>query len=810
MTAERRFFYGKNMASYKTFELAFILGAQISSGFNQSMTAAQKSLSRYEKAVKAAEQASAEVKGSIARRRATDEAKKSWIEASQKAQGLARAMSQVSVPTKKMINELNAAREASRKAKQSWLEQKNALSQYERSVKTAGMSVQSLYQNEKKLAEQQKKAQALAQRSAKYKATMHGGWETVKNNGAYAGALGASGTAALTGVVGTGAGFDSAMARVGAVSGATGEDLLALREQAKELGKSTVWSSSQAAEGQQYLAMAGFSKDQILKSMPGMLDLASAGGIDLGSAADIGSNILTGMGLDASEMGRVGDVLTNTFTKSNTNLSMLGETMKFAAPVAKSLGVSLEEAAAMAGKLGDAGIQGSMAGTTLRAVMLRLSAPSSQGAKALDALGVKTTDAAGNMRKMPDILADLNKAMAKMTDSQRSAYTKAIFDTEAMSGAFVLMEQAGKGALQDFIASVKKSGTAKEVAAKQNDNLMGDYKAMTSALEGLSITIYESIAPALRTLTQAATSVLTWFTDFAKENSTLVSILTGVVGAFGAVAASIIPVITVVKTGAFVFGLFRSLAGAAQLAFMALGGPMTGIIAIIMGICVAGYALYKNWDLVKEKLAGAWEYISQIFSGLGETIKNAFQTAIAAVVEPINNLENMITNAGNVIVTGFQNAFSGMSSFIGGAFENAMGVAKAPINAMIAMINSVIGKINEYSNVQVPSWVPGFGGESLGFQLNPIPALASGGVATRSTIAQIGEGSEPEAVLPLSRLNAMLSPQPAAPSVHVNLNISVNGSGNPGADIQQAASAAAFNLKRELERLLADERRLAY
>lgn len=151
-----------------------------------------------------------------------------------------------------------------------------------------------------------------------------------------------------------------------------------------------------------------------------------------------------------------------------------------------------------------------------------------------------------------------------------------------------------------------------------------------------------------------------------------------------------------------------------------------------------------------------------------------------------------------------------MGEYVSGCFETAASGVKTPINAMIAMINSVIATINEYANVKVPSWVPGVGGESLGFQLNPIPALASGGVATRSTIAQIGEGSEPEAVLPLSRLNAMLSPEPAAPSVNVNLNISVNGSGSSGADIQQAASAAAFNLKRELERLLADQRRLAY
>ena len=542
-------------------------------------------------------------------------------------------------------------------------------------------------------------------------------------------------------------------------------------ELAKELGKSTVWSSSEAASGQQFLAMAGFSKDQILKSMPGMLDLASAGGIDLGSAADIGSNILTGMGLDASEMGRVGDVLVNTFTKSNTNLTMLGETMKYSAPVAKSLGVSIEEAAAMAGKLGDAGIQGSMAGTTLRAVMLRLSAPSKQGADALDALRVKTTDVAGNMRKIPDILADLNRALVKMTDSQRSAYTKAIFDTEAMSGAFVLMEQAGSGALQEFANNVKKSGSASEVARKQNDNLIGDYRALTSAAEGASIAFYENLEPALRKITQLGTEGLSWLGDAIKEYPNLSAAIGYTAGAIGLLATTALPVFTLFKTGSFIVGGLKAAFGAAQVGMAAfnVAASANPIGMIVMGIAAAiaaGYLLYENWDELKTEAGELWEGLKAAFGGVGEYVSGCFETAASGV--------------------------------------------KTPINAMIAMINSVIATINEYANVKVPSWVPGVGGESLGFQLNPIPALASGGVATRSTIAQIGEGSEPEAVLPLSRLNAMLSPEPAAPSVNVNLNISVNGSGSPGADIQQAASAAAFNLKRELERLLADQRRLAY
>ena len=670
----------------------------------------------------------------------------------------------MSNPSKSLVAEFNRMESASLKAKNAWIAQKNALAKLENEAKTAGSSFDTLVKKQTALQKRMRYAE-------KGKSRLDSGMNLINSSKGYAATTGIAMFSQIAGAVKTGANFDAAMARVGAVSGASGEDLLALREQAKTLGKSTAWSSSQAAEGQQFLAMAGFSKDQILKSMPGMLDLASAGGIDLGSAADIGSNILTGMGLDASEMGRVGDVLTNTFTNSNTNLSMLGETMKFAAPVAKSLGVSLEEAAAMAGKLGDAGIQGSMAGTTLRAVMLRLSAPSKQGAQALDALGVNTTDAAGNMRKVPEILADLNKAMAKMPEAQRAAYTKAIFETEAMSGAFVLMEQAGKGALQEFTEAVKKTGTAQQVAAVQNNNLTGDYKAFTSAVEGLTIAFYETLEPALRKITQVGTKVMSWLTDFVNEHPKLVAAFGALAGGIGAFASAALPAFTLFKTGCFIFGLFKSAIGVAQIAMAAfnfvLSANPIGLVVTAIGTAIAaGVLLYQNWDSVKEMASEAWEAIKNAFSGLGTFMENVFQTAMAA--------------------------------------------AKKPINGLIGMFNVVIEKINEYANVEIPSWVPGIGGESLGFQLNPIPALASGGVATRSTLAQIGEGSEPEAVLPLSRLNAMLSPEPAAPSVNVNLNISVNGSGTPGVDIQQAASAAAFNLKRELERLLADERRLAY
>lgn len=782
------------MSLSKTFEMAFVVGAALQANFAQVMNQAQKKTSLLEKSVERLNQKTADVSAVLARRRATDEAQKAFTKAAKEADSLKQRLLSMSNPSQQMIDKFVHLETASTKAKNSWLEQRNALAQLENKTKSVGLSYEKLIKRQEGFA----KSSVLANKGLN---NFRSGKDIVRNSSGYAAATGIALTSKMAGVVQTGAGFDSAMARVGAVSGASGEDLLALREQAKELGKSTVWSSSQAAEGQQYLAMAGFNKEQIMKSMPGMLDLASAGGIDLGSAADIGSNILTGMGLDASQMGRVGDVLVNTFTKSNTNLTMLGETMKYAAPVAKSLGVSVEEAAAMAGKLGDAGIQGSMAGTTLRTVMLRLSAPSKEGAKALDALGVKTTDAAGNMRKMPDILSDLNKAMAEMPEAQKAAYTKAIFETEAMSGAFVLMEQAGKGALQEFISSVKKSGTAKEVAAKQNDNLLGDYRGLTSALEGLSIVFYESLVPALRWATQAGTKLLGGISALLKECPWVSQAIGAIAGGFGLLVSAALPVFTLFKTGMFIFGVLKTVLGGIQLGMsaMTLAMSMNPFLLLLGGITAvigAGILLYQNWDTVKEKAAELWAGLQTAFANVSTYIGNCFDT-----------VSSTLSN----VWAGIQSTFSGLAGFVGNCFESAVGAIKTPINAMIAIINSVIEKINEYANVEVPSWVPGIGGKGLGFQLQPIAALASGGIATSSTIAQIGEGSEPEAVLPLSKLDSMLgSSSGSSGSINVNLTINVSGSSSAGEDIKKAASSAVFNLKKELAILLANERRLSY
>lgn len=256
----------------KTFEVAFVVGAALQAQFASVMDKATRKTTMLEKAVQDLQKANSNISSVLKQREATEKARNEWQWASKSADQLKRTLLGISNPSKSLVAEFNRMEAASLKAKNAWLAQKNALTKLEAETKTAGVSFEAL-------ARKQNALQKRMQFAANGKARMDEGKNLINSSKGYASMAGMAMFAKMGGVIQTSANFDAAMARVGAVSGASGEDLLALREQAKELGKSTAWSSSEAASGQQFLAMAGFSKDQILKSMPGMLDLASAGAL---------------------------------------------------------------------------------------------------------------------------------------------------------------------------------------------------------------------------------------------------------------------------------------------------------------------------------------------------------------------------------------------------------------------------------------------------------------------------------------------------------------------------------------------------
>ncbi|HIL03409.1 MAG TPA: phage tail tape measure protein, partial [Candidatus Thioglobus autotrophicus] len=301
--------------------------------------------------------------------------------------------------------------------------------------------------------------------------------------------------------------FEKEMSEVKAVSGATESQFKALNQQAESLGKSTVFSAQQAAEGMKFLSMAGFEVKDTMKALPGVLDLAAAGTIGLGKAADIASNILTQYGLSADSMNRVNDVITATTTRTNTNIEQLAEGLKYTGTTAKILKMPLEETSAALGVLANAGLQGSMGGTSLNFALLEMSRISSPTAKKIKKLGVATHDANGDFVGLTNILEQFEKQGIQSTT---------ILDTFGARGgrAMGTLVEAGSDAIKTFTELNKSSqGIAKRIAKMKLDNLAGDMTLLSSASQGFAITLGKRLNPAMRKITQQTTKLIGKFDD---------------------------------------------------------------------------------------------------------------------------------------------------------------------------------------------------------------------------------------------------------------------------------------------------------
>lgn len=335
----------------------------------------------------------------------------------------------------------------------------------------------------------------------------------VKQLGLAYAALSAAMAVVITKAIQTSATFEQSMAKVKAISGATGEEFEKLRQQSIDLGATTVFTSSQAADAQSFLAMAGFKTNEIMAAMPGVLNLAAAGQMELARTADIASNILTGFQLEADETSSVVDVMAKTMTNSNTNIEQLGYAMKYVAPIAANLGVSVEETSAAVAKLSDAGIQGEMAGTQLRAIMLRLASPTKDVAFVMKQLGVTVTDAAGNFLPFANIIGQFEKGFGKLTEAQRAQAAAIVAGQEAASG-FLTLIKAGEGDLNAFTESLNNAGgTAAQIAETQMDTLNGAIQEMQSALEAVGITVGDNFAPVVRKAAEGISALLLGFND---------------------------------------------------------------------------------------------------------------------------------------------------------------------------------------------------------------------------------------------------------------------------------------------------------
>ncbi|PHM38592.1 phage tail tape measure protein [Xenorhabdus innexi] len=588
----------------------------------------------------------------------------------------------------------------------------------------------------RQLAEQQRRLTAVTQAQSRYAAAKDTR-SKLATSGATAMATGIGSLYGMSRVMAPGLDFDEGMSTVQALTRLSKDDprLNMLREQARQLGATTAYTATDAAAGQKFLAMAGFTPESVKAALPGVLNMGLAGEVELGEAADIGSNVLTQFSLNADQMDRVSDVLTATFTRSNTDLRQLGETMTYAGPIAAEVGVSLESMAAMAGLMADQGIRGSMAGTSLRAGLSRMVAPTGGAADAMAALGVKVKKSNGELRDADDILKEMAVSLRKYDQASQIRMKKDIFGEEAMVGMGAVLNGTLNGKYDEKkTANVNAKGESAKNARVKINNLKGDIKQLKSAWEDLGIQVEESVDSPLRSVTQRLTGLLGKIGAWMKAHPQLTSALAkgaiaiGVtvtaLGALALAAAAVIVPFAALRLSLFMLtrgggltalfpalgkittglraagGGFGALRLAGQAAMSVIGGGLSLLLSplglLIAAIVVAAVLIWKYWEPIKAWFAG-------FFSGLMEAIAPVRDT-LAEAFAPFAPIFDAIGNAIKKVWEWFKSLFEPVNTSAeslkaateaGQTFGRLVGKAIAGVVTVIAAVAKGVGWLLE-------------------------------------------------------------------------------------------------------------------
>ena len=540
-------------------------------------------------------------------------------------------------------------------------------------------------------------------------------------------------TAAIGGALGfavkTSMDFEAQMDRVGAIAGANSKELKAMEKAALDLGASTSKSASEVAEGMELMAAMGYNANQIIAAMPGVIAAAEASGEDMALVAETVAAALNSFGLEAKEASRVADVLAQSANMSAAGIRDMQYAFKYAAPVAKSLGISLEELSAAVAIMSNAGIRGEQAGTTLRAALLRLSKPPKEAAKALDSLGVSITDAHGNMRPFRDIIAQLSEKTANLTNAQKMAALSTIFGTEAASGMLTVVE-AGPKKLDELTKSLQNSaGASQEAAQKMKDNLKGSLEELQGSIETAQITIGNALAPTIQKVAETVQGLVDKFNNLSPSTQRFLAIaaaLTAVVLGLGTAIGIMLTIIggaingigaitltfgklsgKIAETGTRVglFGrMFSFLTGPIGIAIAAI----SGLIAIIIRLWRTNEEFRKNVTIIMNAILNlmksVWPAIQWIIQSVWSNIQGIISGATKIILGIVKVFASLLTGNWKGLWDGVKKILSGavqtiwnliQLGFMGKIFGIFKGFAGKALGKVAELAGKMKGKFGE-------------------------------------------------------------------------------------------------------------------
>ena len=481
--------------------------------------------------------------------------------------------------------------------------------------------------------------------------------------------------------------FESAMSKVSAISGATGGDLDALNKKAQEMGAKTKFSATESAEAFTYMAMAGWKTEDMLSGIDGIMSLAAADGLDLATTSDIVTDALTAFGLSASDSGHFADVLAKASSNANTNVSMLGESFKYAAPVAGALGYSAEDTAIALGLMANAGIKGSQGGTALRGSLTRLIKPTDDAAALMEQYGLSMTNADGSMKSLGEVMNMLRDKLGGLTEAEQAQVAAQIFGQEAMSGMLAIINASDSDYAKLTDAIYDADGAAQQMADTMLDNLSGQLTLLKSALEGLAIQFGEILMPYIK-------QFVTWLQNLTQKLQELTPEQKEQIVKWAAITAAIGPVLMVLgklttSVGSIIttFGKIPGALVKAKSAFTAvsaaIGGisaPVVAVVAVI-GVLIAAFAnLWKTNEEFRNKMTAIWD-----------GIKSKFESFAQGIVDRLNALGFDFENFGEVVKAIWDGFCSLLAPIFEGVFNQVSVILGSVLDALTGIFDVFIG-----------------------------------------------------------------------------------------------------------------------
>lgn len=522
-------------------------------------------------------------------------------------------------------------------------------------------------------------------------------------------------SAAVTGMgiasVKTAADFESSMSQVQATMGITKDSMStvngesvntmeALSDLAKQMGSETAFSASECAEALNYLALAGYDTQEMVDTLPTVLNLAAAGNIDLASASDMVTDAMSALGMETSEADTMVDQMAKTASSTNTSVSQLGEGILTIGATAKSIKGGTAELNTALGILANNGIKGAEGGTHLRNVILSLQNPTDKAAACMEQLGVDVYDSQGNMRSLNDILGDLNTNMEGMTSAEKTNIISSIFNKTDLSSVNALLANTGEtwDSLQNSITN--SAGAAQQMADTQLDNLSGQLTILKSALEGLAISIGEALMPMVKNIVSKIQTFVTWLNnldDGTKQVIVKIGLFVAALGPALVILGTVISKVGVAMQAFSKFGLkitsLVSKAGGLSGVMSKVGTAIMGInpvvIAVVAAIAVLVGAFVHLWNTngeFRNKITAIWERIKGIFAGFAQ-----------GITERLNALGFDFENFSEVVSA----IWEGLCNFLAPLFE---GVFTQIANILEGVLGVITGLLDVFIGIFTGNW----------------------------------------------------------------------------------------------------------